>query len=486
MSENLDESDLNEKAISQEGIQSSEIFIPISRLNLTRDSLENLRNQNEIKININKKKTNLTEPEQILLKQLLAVNYDLDVILFFIFFSQAKSENQIFDLLTTDEEDKYRHPFILHNYLNCRLCGSQFENHVEFTNFENVRAKNIYKEINKAIQNQNEFDINSFEISLDDFFTCQICLLEIPKLLIFKLNNDEHEICISCFKNYTISLINSGRVNELKCPHCSLKLSDFELKTLLDNQIYEKYQKFKFNLEIISDPLKRYCPNTLCSKIINLNKSDDKMAKCNDCNTIICTICNKQYHNNITCDEAMDAEIKQWSRSKEVQRCPKCKILTEKIAGCNHITCSLCNYQWCWICKGTYTSVHFLNVNPLGCPGLQFRQDKVGKWNFTLRLLCRFLSFLLLIVFIPFAILMTGPLWLFFNCIERTMFWRRIRNSCCKKCLFIIFYIIICIILEPIFILVIGIGFIPGTIFAIYKYIKERRRNAANIRNIKF
>ncbi|XP_037046682.1 uncharacterized protein LOC119081690 [Bradysia coprophila] len=39
------------------------------------------------------------------------------------------------------------------------------------------------------------------------------------------------------------------------------------------------------------------------------------------------------------------------------KECPKCKVLTEKYGGCNHITCqnvltdgTVCNAHWCWVC----------------------------------------------------------------------------------------------------------------------------------------
>ena len=35
--------------------------------------------------------------------------------------------------------------------------------------------------------------------------------------------------------------------------------------------------------------------------------------------------------------------------------CPSCGVMTEKIDGCNHITCTNCNTHWCFLCKFVQT-----------------------------------------------------------------------------------------------------------------------------------
>ena len=49
-------------------------------------------------------------------------------------------------------------------------------------------------------------------------------------------------------------------------------------------------------------------------------------------------------------------------------RCPKCKSLFEKVSGCQHMTCSICKYEWCWVCGMPYHSVlHYGQFGGLVC-----------------------------------------------------------------------------------------------------------------------
>jgi len=38
--------------------------------------------------------------------------------------------------------------------------------------------------------------------------------------------------------------------------------------------------------------------------------------------------------------------------------CPACQFLLEKISGCDHITCTNCSYEFCWICHASYSPGH--------------------------------------------------------------------------------------------------------------------------------
>lgn len=59
-------------------------------------------------------------------------------------------------------------------------------------------------------------------------------------------------------------------------------------------------------------------------------------------------------------------------KTTTVHWCPGCNSNTEKNEGCNHMTCTVCKYQWCWLCGREYTSDHYSSINPLTwCVGIE-------------------------------------------------------------------------------------------------------------------
>lgn len=52
---------------------------------------------------------------------------------------------------------------------------------------------------------------------------------------------------------------------------------------------------------------------------------------------------------------------------EEIKRCPKCLTLIVKMddGSCNHITCSVCGCEFCWLCMKEISDLHYLS--PSGC-----------------------------------------------------------------------------------------------------------------------
>lgn len=92
---------------------------------------------------------------------------------------------------------------------------------------------------------------------------------------------------------------------------------------------------------------------------------------CARCKHEICMKCGLDFHQEINCKNKMDQAMKEYFQgvdSGSITNCPKCGMIVEKeTGGCNHITCTKCNYQFCWICGASYDVDHFRASNVFGC-----------------------------------------------------------------------------------------------------------------------
>lgn len=73
--------------------------------------------------------------------------------------------------------------------------------------------------------------------------------------------------------------------------------------------------------------------------------------------------------------------------------------------------CTVCRFEWCWLCGDEFSGVHFRRWNILGCPGLADKSRK--DWSYqkimAMRILLIFLLIILLPILLPAALIGSGP-----------------------------------------------------------------------------
>ncbi|EPS37344.1 hypothetical protein H072_8975 [Dactylellina haptotyla CBS 200.50] len=76
--------------------------------------------------------------------------------------------------------------------------------------------------------------------------------------------------------------------------------------------------------------------------------------------------------NNFVCEDCEEKKRKPGPR--DIKPCPKCTVMTEKLYGCNHITCP-CGQHWCYICgKGFASGVIYAHLGSIH-GGIFFQDD---------------------------------------------------------------------------------------------------------------
>ena len=183
----------------------------------------------------------------------------------------------------------------------------------------------------------------------------------------------KHFFCVDCWKEYLKEKINNANVYKLSCMdhECNFILEPKFIKKILDNDndLLEKYDRFLSRQNLMNSNKKiKFCPFPDCDGYAE--KKFSKYVKCNKGHEF-CFECLAPPHGMKGCAKIIDKGFEEWKAHTLVKRCPNCKFWTEKNEGCNHMTCSQCKFQWCWVCEKECVAGHY-EFGP--CKGLHFER----------------------------------------------------------------------------------------------------------------
>ena len=289
---------------------------------------------------------------------------------------QPESMERAIDYMT-ENDGKYQHNFFESNKDKnlCFICKRPRRYHMDY--IENENEQNNIEEDDLLIDDNKD----RVSLKIDGINnTCNVCYEDIEAEDIkFNYLPCGHICCTQCWNSYLKTLISEAKVEKIKCVEykCQQEIpEDFILKHISNDQkLLDKYNKFKFRASIFKDPNKKQCPEPGCESYLEKD-INQKYVKCKEGHEY-CFNCLGKPHENKSCDEFMEKEFMDWKKYKRVKRCPRCKMYTEKNEGCNHMTCSSCKYQWCWLCEEKYTYSHYENGK---CRGFQFtKADNVEE-----------------------------------------------------------------------------------------------------------
>ena len=344
-------------------LQDIQIDVKDSQVNKKEEENENILLSSKIEINdfISSEESDIIKADIALLKEM---GYDQKIInKVYIIISPPNIETAI-DIMTPIN-GVYHHDFYQSKNKNlCFICDQPRNRHINSTPDDPDEA------FDNIINDNNNNNI-MMDYSSDDNI-CRICYEEVEEdQKKFNSLPCGHLCCNQCWANYLKSKISEAKVEHIKCAEykcIQILPEEFILKHIKgDNVLLNKYEKFKLRAEIIKDPNKRQCPKPNCDKYLQKSKKN-KYVKCENGHKF-CFECLRPWHGEDSCEKSLDKEFLNWKKNKNLKRCPKCKIYIEKNKGCNHMTCSNCKFEWCWLCEGKYEYGHYTQGI---CKGLQF------------------------------------------------------------------------------------------------------------------
>ena len=239
---------------------------------------------------------------------------------------------------------------------------------------QKTEMTNENKNKKKMKNNDNIYDIktNNKKDKL-----CLVCN-EILTLNDIKNNkfNCKHLFCFDCIYRHIKEKINNNQFLDIPCLQegCDKILdSNIVVKFLYkDKQLLEKYNKLIKRNQLKLDPNIQLCPFPDCESYAR--KKENKYVMCIHNKHKFCFNCLKDWHGSSSCqNHSLSNSLNVLENSDTVKRCPNCKFYIELRDGCNHMTCSNCKYEFCWLCLERYTIGHFDRGK---CRGLQYAKHK--------------------------------------------------------------------------------------------------------------
>lgn len=204
---------------------------------------------------------------------------------------------------------------------------------------------------------------------------CAICVEEKPlKDFPAMTGKCKHKAttCSTCVRTWIKGELNAMTWDKLKCigTGCKCILQHGDVRRLAEREVFEKYDKFA-TLSVLSRmPNFRWCIGPRCtSGQLHTTGTDGPIFTCSECRFKHCTIHNVAWHAGLTCreydyaqnpalkkkeEEASEKAIRELSR-----RCPGrgCGAPIQRNGGCDHMTCTKCKHEFCWLCYADYKDI---------------------------------------------------------------------------------------------------------------------------------
>lgn len=190
---------------------------------------------------------------------------------------------------------------------------------------------------------------------------CPMCFVEESPKNFLTLSLCNHSFCKDCFSQYINTQLDSfSHILKIKCPEqtCSCTLTPSILKETLDIPTFHKYQALLLKKMSHQSYNTNICPQPGCSRIF-VPEENASHTNC-PCGASICNACGGLSHEGKSCVAALDPEFEIYAAENDLKFCIMCKTIVIRVEGCTHITCPVCDYEWCWLCGREHKDDHAL------------------------------------------------------------------------------------------------------------------------------
>jgi hypothetical protein len=109
--------------------------------------------------------------------------------------------------------------------------------------------------------------------------TCDICYENYLAKDMHGITQCAHRFCLNCQSDYLEFNITNGKVQKIKCAdqNCPAEYTREDIRKFGSKEIYEKYLKFKENIDVNTNPDMRWCPRPDCGRFVHKGKTSNRV-----------------------------------------------------------------------------------------------------------------------------------------------------------------------------------------------------------------
>ncbi|XP_077997276.1 uncharacterized protein LOC144450510 [Glandiceps talaboti] len=231
------------------------------------------------------------------------------------------------------------------------------------------------------------------QMSEDDYIcqedtVCDICADNISKTEDPVDMPCNHQFCRVCWESYLTGKIQEGCAHNIRCPafDCTKLVPIETIENLVSRDMARRYLQFDIKAFVDSNPHIKWCPAPGCGRAVKYPEGEHPSrgsasnytappptSKSVDCGNghFYCWNCLGEAHEPCSCEnlrvwhekiaEIKPEELTNTSKDSESaanilwlvtnsKPCPKCNSPIQKNEGCNHMKCTKCKHDFCWVC----------------------------------------------------------------------------------------------------------------------------------------
>lgn len=218
----------------------------------------------------------------------------------------------------------------------------------------------------------------------NDEVECSICMQSVSSwaMLAQGTMSCGHTFCSTCWENYLTLKIQEGDAHHISCPEyaCEILVPLELIEKSVTPEVARRYLQFDIKAFVESSRCIKWCPRPGCGQAVRLPETEQTpppsaapTSHAVDCGNghFFCWECLGEVHAPSGCEQwqlwqRKIAEVKPEELPSEgvdiedaanclwlvtnSKPCPNCKSPIQKNEGCNHMKCSKCKLDFCWVC----------------------------------------------------------------------------------------------------------------------------------------